>query len=500
MRLFIKILFLGSIILCNKANSQNLVSNGSFENCKPNVSCTYGQGQFDQVAHWGYFGSGFHFGGVSTPDWGQDPPNTPDGLSVAGIFENEGIFYDFGAGGLPTGLYHLSFWARGNDENATLNISPVNGVSCFLSTVPPSPVNCTNFAGGDIFLLGRRELGSSGDWSKVEIDFPVYNGIVPYRYLVFGTYRNGECDRYVFLDNVIVEDDCCGEFMQYQNTEHLPKYTSRQEFVKAGYDVGCTWQPVGNVTVKSNQNITFQSAGYIEKLPGFNVELGGVFEERIRDCGDVPENALNDTNLIYYPNAAFFTCDGKINNAGFASTGFSYYRVRIFNRWGDKVFDLMGHINEIYQVYTSGEDIYTDISQGVFTIQLELFNCSYHKLEAFSFFYEYVDPCLSASFKNDLNLPSILSSQLAIDGEEVKLYPNPASDLINLWYTTENNSNVSFVIHNEAGQLIYQRDNIPVLNKNQIHVISTNDYAGGTYFLTLLKDQKKYVKKFIVGK
>ena len=289
--------------------------------------------------------------------------------------------------------------------------------------------------------------------------------------------------------------------MKYQNTNQLPKYTSRKDFIKAGYDVDCVWQPVGNVTVQNGQNVTFQAGGYVERLPGFNVELGGVFYEYIHECGDVPTNALNDTNLLGFTNGVFFTCDGAINNAGFASTGFSYYRVRIFNRWGEKVYDMMGHIDEIYTVYTSGDDIYTDISQGEFTVQLELFNCSYSKLVNFSLFYEYVDPCLSASFKteHDDDFKKSDAHEMS-NSEEVQLYPNPASSELNLVYTTTSNQLICLEIHNQIGQAVYYRDKIPVTNKRQLHVISLESLASGIYFLTLYKDGNKYVNKFVVEK
>lgn len=176
----VKIIFLlASVVMLIHSNAQNLISNGSFENCKQHVSCTSGEGHFDQVADWGSFGSGLHFGTSSTPDWFEDI-SAPDGTHVAGIFENEGIFYDIGSSGFKTSIYHLSFYAKGYDDNATLNISPVNGVSCFLSTVPPSELNCTDFAGGDVYLLDKRSLSTSGTWTHIELDFPVYNGVVPY--------------------------------------------------------------------------------------------------------------------------------------------------------------------------------------------------------------------------------------------------------------------------------------------------------------------------------
>ena len=281
----------------------------------------------------------------------------------------------------------------------------------------------------------------------------------------------------------------------------MQKIHEHQQGHKAGYNVGCIHQPVGNVTVKNGQNVTFQAGGYIDVVSGgFNTELGAVFEARIAKCGDVPTNALNDTNLLFYSNAAFFTCDGGHNNAIFTSTGFSYYRVRIFNRWGVKVLDQMGHIDEIFTLYASGAEIYTDISQGVFTVQLELFNCSYSKLEAFSLTYTYVDPCVSAYFKTDPDISSAISNYENKDDEDVKLYPNPSSDVINLCYTVYNNETVHFAIYDQLGRNVYEKENIEVANKNQLQVISTNKLSNGIYFLALYKDGKKYLKKFIIQK
>lgn len=285
--------------------------------------------------------------------------------------------------------------------------------------------------------------------------------------------------------------------MRYQHCDYLPKYTSRQDFIKAGYNVGCIWQPVGNVLVKNGQNVTFQAGNYVDVTRGFDTEPGAVFEMKIGDCKNVPSNALNDTDIIYYDNTAFFTCDWNLNNAIFTSTGFSYYRVRIFDTWGEKVYDNMGYIDEIYTLYTNGFGIWTDVSQGEWTVLLQLFNCSYSEERGFSLFYEYVDPCVPTNKTDETSSPLIFNgTNNETDG--LTLFPNPATNLIWLKFVSTNDEKMSFKIFNELGELVFSEPEMSFLKGNQSHIIPTDFLRSGLYYLQAQKGTTKFIKKFTI--
>ena len=74
----------------------------------------------------------------------------------------------------------------------------------------------------------------------------------------------------------------------------------------------------------------------------------------------------------------------------------------------------------------------------------------------------------------------------------VDIYPNPASDLINV--TAENLTKIN--IYNSIGQLIYSQD----VNANEVKV-STDSWTNGLYYINVeTKDGFKSSQKIIVNK
>jgi len=82
----------------------------------------------------------------------------------------------------------------------------------------------------------------------------------------------------------------------------------------------------------------------------------------------------------------------------------------------------------------------------------------------------------------------------------VKLYPNPTSNsMINLDYSTNGQGFMNYRILDKTGRELYQS----TLSLNEINASGTiplnlDDYSSGIYFLELIENENKTVKKFII--
>jgi hypothetical protein len=437
----------------------------------------------------------------STPDWHCGPYGTgctsfngyenggngiaaQSGTYYAGIWDEEGIFYDIGSSGFRTSIYKMSYWHRPGDVNAYIN--PFGGTSIYLTTVAPTNISCTDFAGGYKLKIYESIEGTIG-WKKKEFIFSAFNRpVVPYRYLVFTGLRDGECERYMSIDNTRLEDLCCGDYQLYQNFPlqpqfSLPVLTRRSDYIKAGYNVGAVHHAPGNVTVRSSESVTFQAGNQITLEPGFIVEPGAVFKAEIKSCDNFADNYGESPELLFHTNAAFFDCTGTAtNNAGFASIGASYYRVKIFDRWGEMVLDKMDMINEVYTVYSDGSDI-SSIAQlnGVFTVELEIFNCNDSHYESFSVTYEYTGGCSPMGKKEvEAKEPSQTKSSEKDNYSLISIGPNPTKDIVTL---SCNNTQLhtSLIIMNQLSNTVLE---IPVDFSQGDVSIDMGQFSTGVYY------------------
>ncbi|MDB5283155.1 MAG: hypothetical protein JWO06_2230 [Bacteroidota bacterium] len=493
-------LCLFSVFMVQIGYSQNLLDNASFTSCKSGVSsCSPGgdEGAFHKVDDWYDFGTGFHFGGFSSgADWATDIVSGLGTIYVAGIFENEGIYYDIGAGGFKTGIYHLSFYTKGDGENSSAGGDPVNGVSVSLCTVPPSPGNCAVFAGGDEFLVYKEATPAGSDYTKIDIDFKIYNGVVPYRYLVFNTFRDGTCDRYMFFAAPDLEMHCCGDYMLYQDCNYLPNVTQRTDFILAGTDVGSFWQPQGPVVATADRNVTFQ-ARYVILDPGFSTQVYTNFQALTGGCAvTFPESDMHFEER-YRNNSAVFTCDASTSNAFFNITGASYYRARVFNRWGEKIYDDIEWINELYEEYWNGLSTYTSDFSAEPTVLLQFYNCSMDTLDAFSMWYEYdVSGGCSPTYKKELTENNFL-----IDTQKVyDIYPNPANHLIMIASSKVFINNIEVSVYDPTGKVVLRvKTNTFGFSTDKI-ALDISNLSSGFYYLKLNDSETSHIYKIVVLK
>lgn len=81
---------------------------------------------------------------------------------------------------------------------------------------------------------------------------------------------------------------------------------------------------------------------------------------------------------------------------------------------------------------------------------------------------------------------------------QLKVYPNPANDQINVLLIMNKNSNVNIRLLNTLGQIVYhvQENNIQQLQKS----IETTHLNGGIYFLELSNENGRTIEKIILNK
>jgi len=106
------------------------------------------------------------------------------------------------------------------------------------------------------------------------------------------------------------------------------------------------------------------------------------------------------------------------------------------------------------------------------------------------------------SIDNLIITQGFLQSSLAItnvislaDNEKInlKVFPNPVSDILNIKYTAEKETKVSFYLYNLQGSLLFSKE---VDAMNYTETISFNRFESGTYLLKAVSADKSYVKTF----
>jgi len=81
--------------------------------------------------------------------------------------------------------------------------------------------------------------------------------------------------------------------------------------------------------------------------------------------------------------------------------------------------------------------------------------------------------------------------------EDVKMYPNPATDILSLWFENELNEDVTYVIFDMQGKEMLKDNNVAMMNANKLNV-DVEKLKKGNYLLKLQVGSKSIIKKFSV--
>jgi hypothetical protein len=78
--------------------------------------------------------------------------------------------------------------------------------------------------------------------------------------------------------------------------------------------------------------------------------------------------------------------------------------------------------------------------------------------------------------------------------DNLKLYPNPSTDVVNIDLSAYQNQQVTIQVNNTVGQTIFnEKITNPGLNK----VINTNDWSEGMYIVNIFTPEVSNIGRFI---
>jgi hypothetical protein len=83
-----------------------------------------------------------------------------------------------------------------------------------------------------------------------------------------------------------------------------------------------------------------------------------------------------------------------------------------------------------------------------------------------------------------------------LSNESFKVYPNPASEMINLEVNLERSSNATITIANINGQVITFQDHPNI--RNERISINVSEYPAGSYLARIATEEGTKTLKFIV--
>lgn len=283
----------------------------------------------------------------------------------------------------------------------------------------------------------------------------------------------------------------CLDHIVYENTDQLPTITRASNYIQAG----------NNVTVKSGQNVTLK-APTITLLPGFSTEPGATFVATAEECNlqnyvDVPinfigSNAVNNYQIVKCINPVYTI----------EATGVLYYSFKVYNLLGQLVHSTSGtptsnHI-DLWNAINAAEAWYS--------VKLELLNCSDSDIREYNLLVTYGSCKMANPSSSDTTDNQVITSKEDIEKTEIStinkeflIYPNPANDKLNVFYSVNNNSPTSIIITDINGKELFreQRQNSIGANKKTIDI---NQFPNGTYILRIVSGDEKIENKFIISR
>ena len=98
------------------------------------------------------------------------------------------------------------------------------------------------------------------------------------------------------------------------------------------------------------------------------------------------------------------------------------------------------------------------------------------------------------TISNTTGINNISSKTYNID---LKLYPNPVSDVLNIAFKTEKTDYVTILIYSSQGVLIQKIVDLKMLYGENIFTLNVSKYTSGSYFVEFLTSNYVHTEKFI---
>jgi len=249
------------------------------------------------------------------------------------------------------------------------------------------------------------------------------------------------------------------------NSPFLPAYTSVSNFIEAS-----------NSIVRSDQTVTFKSAGKITLKTGFSAKEGSTFKAKYETCAKCQKMYVSDLP------------DGMTNELRITQSGADRYDITVVNYWGIKTYSSSGYI------YDKNPCLWNSSKPaGIYAVEVNLYNdCSGEK-KRLSKVVVKIDSFIkiSAASPND-----IIDDENPINSDNLAIYPNPTRGKISV----KNYSDVpirTINVYNASGQLLIHKE----CDQNQyLTDIDLNRYANGLYLIKVQTTNNSYTKSIILQK
>lgn len=515
--------FWGHLVLVNFVYGQNIIANPSFEIVQSGVQYPNNYAQADNLDKWEtrkyqngstvLHSPDWYFGNFVNPPFPSSPSGSPrSGSGFVGLDVNELIQQKLPQKPQAHILYTLVVYIKPmvyySNKNYEVQFLFSREKMCYESENSlEAYINCydsykktQSCVAPNINPIEKfsyyiyTNQPNYNDYIKIEI--PLKSDLSEYDW--FGIdikdIDGGSCGgSYFLIDDVSLEYDCCAPYQLYQAFDNLPTITQRKNFIRAGYNVGASYQSPGNVIVKANQKVKFRSGGYISLEPGFIVEPGAVFVGEINDCTYDEEDFVDyNIKLDYYDQLSMLDCSNNYwhqsypfhlsLNAAFYSKGATHYHVQLLNGWGQKIYDKMDYISTLITVFWNGTGSATADPSEVAVVQLRLYNCQDNILKTYSLAYEY-NGCSPGAKKEWEEPMTYYESNREENKTSVKVFPNPFSKDIFVETLGLEQEFLEYRILNSHGQMLMNSSFNLSKSRNEIFKIETNNLATGHYIL-----------------
>jgi hypothetical protein len=98
-------------------------------------------------------------------------------------------------------------------------------------------------------------------------------------------------------------------------------------------------------------------------------------------------------------------------------------------------------------------------------------------------------------------VPSTGIAEVQSNISQVSVYPNPTTDVLNIAYTVNNNTNVSFEVSSLIGETLTSFAPSAKANGAYRTQLNTSNFANGVYFVNVIDNGKTVnTQKFVVNK
>lgn len=236
------------------------------------------------------------------------------------------------------------------------------------------------------------------------------------------------------------------------------------------------------------QNITFKAGNQIILEPGFNIQLGSVFNAIIEDCNS-NSLAIGNIDVPFIPNVFTPNGDGVNDNYCINVTGANQYHIQIFDRWGVLRYDYLdfiynsfvcmwdGRCNQNYPNCSSSGILPNDTYFYIIT----LYNCSN-----------------SVEYAGALNIFGVRSympiDSISKENSLVLIIPNPNNGSFQV--RIENNKKIQeYVIFDIRGAKIIEKKNVGL----SLIDIDISEYTKGIYYIKMLDYENNILVEKVIN-